>query len=146
MKRHWVGGLAGLLLAVILVGCGTQGATGQVESLSPEDMKDKIQNSEEAYILVTDSSEEEEREKYINLVEDNIEEIDVQEINAQNPKILDGEIKLSEIGLEGSELFQSLSYYEDGKLQERISLREQKYETLKDRKQAIHQFINETSS
>ena len=138
--------MAGFVIVLILVGCGSQGATGQVESLSPDDMKETIQDSDKVYVLVTDTSKEEKRDKYIKVVEDNIEEINVKEINAQNQKILDGDMELNEIGLEGSELFQSLSYYEDGQLQNRISLKTQKYKTLEDRDKAIQKFINETSS
>ncbi|MFP3359927.1 hypothetical protein R0K17_21660, partial [Planococcus sp. SIMBA_143] len=60
-------------------------------------------------------------------------------------EILENEMQLSEIGLEGAQLFQSLSYYKKGELQKRISLRTQKYESLDDRKKAISQFINESS-
>ncbi|MGR9047584.1 hypothetical protein ACQ4XT_02875 [Halobacillus faecis] len=146
MAKRWVGGLAGFVIVLILVGCGSQGATGQVESLSPGDMKETLQDSDNVYILVTDASEEEKRDEYIKVVEENIEEINVKEINAQNHKILDGDMDLNDIGLEGSELFQSLSYYQDGKLQDRISLKTQKYKTLEDRDKAIQKFINETSS
>ncbi|AKG05339.1 hypothetical protein AAV35_011495 [Salimicrobium jeotgali] len=146
MAKCWVGGLAGFVIVLILVGCGAQGATGQVESLSPGGMKETLQDSDNVYILVTDASEEEKRDEYIKVVEENIEEINVKEINAQNQKILDGDMDLNEIGLEGSELFQSLSYYEDGRLHDRISLKTQKYKTLEDRDKAIQKFINETSS
>ncbi|SFK48477.1 hypothetical protein SAMN04487936_11527 [Halobacillus dabanensis] len=146
MAKRWIGGLAGFVIVLILVGCGSQGATGQVESLSPGDMKEALQNSDKVYVLVTDASEEEKRDEYIKVVEENIEEINVKEINAQNQKILEGDMDLNEIGLEGSELFQSLSYYEDGQLQNRISLKTQKYQTLEGREQAIQKFINETSS
>ncbi|SFF88779.1 hypothetical protein SAMN05216353_11248 [Halobacillus alkaliphilus] len=146
MAKRWIGGLTGFVIVLILVGCGSQGATGQVESLSPEDMKETIQDSEKVYVLLTDASEEEKRDEYIEVVEENIEEINVKEMNAQNPKIVDGDMDLNEIGLEGSELFQSLSYYEDGQLQNRISLRTQKYKTLEDREQAIQNFINDTSA
>ena len=146
MAKRWVGGLAGFVVVLILVGCGSQGATGQVESLSPGEMKETLQDSDNVYILVTDASEEEKRDEYIKVVEENIEEINVKEINAQNQKILDGDMDLNEIGLEGSELFQSLSYYEGGQLQNRISLKTQKYQTLEGRDQAIQKFINETSS
>lgn len=133
------------MIAIILVSCGEQGATGQVESLPPDEMKETIANNDDVYVLVTDSSEEEERQEYIDLVEENIENDTVYEINAQNSEILENEMQLSEIGLEGAQLFQSLSYYKNGELQKRISLRTQKYETLDDRKKAISQFINESS-
>ena len=37
MAKRWIGGLTGFVIVLILVGCGSQGATGQVESLSPEE-------------------------------------------------------------------------------------------------------------
>jgi hypothetical protein len=145
MKRRWIGSFVFAMIAIILVSCGEQGATGQVESLSPDEMKETIANNDDVYVLVTDSSEEEERQEYIDLVEENIENDTVYEINAQNSEILENEMQLSEIGLEGAQLFQSLSYYKNGELQKRISLRTQKYESLDDRKKAISQFINESS-
>ncbi len=142
MKRRWIGGLAGLVLAFILVSCG---ATGQVESLSPEEMKEYIEENDTAYVLINSTEDEEEREANIQLVEENIESINVKEINSQSSKMIENDLKLKDLGLKNIQ-FGTLGFYKGGTLKEYVSLRSADHPSEKDKEKALQKFINETSS
>ncbi|MFG6116929.1 hypothetical protein ACGTN9_17385 [Halobacillus sp. MO56] len=145
MKRHWIGGLAGLILAIGLVGCGAQGATGQVESLSPEEMKTFIENNDSAYILINSTENEEERKASINLVEKNIKNIKVKEINAQSPEMLENNLELKDLGLKDIQ-FGTLGVYKNGTLTEYVSLRSVDHSSEDEKEKALQEFIEETAS
>ncbi|CDQ20325.1 MULTISPECIES: hypothetical protein [Bacillaceae] len=145
MKRHWIGGLAGLLLALILVGCGAEGATGQVESLSPDELKKYTEDNNQAFILLNNTEDEKERKDNINLVEEQIKSISVKEINAKSEEMLDNNLKPDDLGLKDIQ-FETLGYYEDGTLEKYVSLRDVDYSSEDEKQKAIEKFIDETTS
>ncbi|MFG6117200.1 hypothetical protein ACGTN9_18770 [Halobacillus sp. MO56] len=145
MKRHWIGGLAGLLMAIILVGCGAEGATGQVESLSPDELKKYIEDNNEAFVLLNNTEDEKERKDNINLVEQQIKSISVKEINAKSEEMLDNNLKPDDLGLKDIQ-FETLGYYEDGTLEKYVSLRGVDYSSEDEKQNAIEKFIDETTS
>ncbi|RDY69098.1 hypothetical protein DXT76_16715 [Halobacillus trueperi] len=145
MKRHWIGGLAGLLLAMILVGCGAEGATGQVESLSPDELKKYTEGNNQAFILLNNTEDEKERKDNINLVEEKIKSISVKEINAKSEEMLDNNLKPNDLGLKDIQ-FKTLGYYEDGTLEKYVSLRDVDYSSEDKKHKAIEKFIDETTS
>ncbi|UOR12011.1 hypothetical protein [Halobacillus amylolyticus] len=142
MKRRWIGGLAGLLLAFILGGCG---ATGQVESLSPEEMESYIKDKEKAYILLNNTEDKEERKANIELVEKTIESINVMEINAKSEDMLDNGLKPKDLGLKDIQ-FGTLGIYKDGTLEEYVSLRNADHPTEDEKEKALQQFIDNINS
>ncbi|WP_079529931.1 MULTISPECIES: LptM family lipoprotein [Halobacillus] len=142
MKRRWIGGLAGLILAFILAGCG---ATGQVESLSPEEMKDYIKQNDTAYVLINSTEDEEERRANIELVEQHIESINVKEINSQSSKMIESNLKLKDLGLKNIQ-FGTLGFYKEGTLKEYVSLRNADHPSEAEKEKALKKFIDETSS
>ncbi|MFC7061665.1 hypothetical protein [Halobacillus seohaensis] len=144
MKRHWIGGLAGLVMAFILVGCGTQGATGQVESLSPDEMKKYIGNNDSAYVLVNSTEDDAERKSNIKFVEENIESINVKEINSQSTKMLENDLKLKDLGLKDIQ-FETLGVYKHGTLTEYVSLRGVDHSSENEKEKALQEFIDETA-
>ncbi|MGI8314912.1 hypothetical protein [Halobacillus mangrovi] len=145
MKRHWIGGLAGLLLAMILVGCGAEGATGQVESLSPDELKKYTEDNKQTFILLNNTEDEKERKDNINLVEEKIKSINVKEINAKSEEMLDNNLKPDDLGLKDIQ-FETLGYYEDGTLKEYVSLRDVDYSSEDEKQKAIEKFIDKTTS
>ncbi|MYL56613.1 hypothetical protein GLW20_03735 [Virgibacillus halodenitrificans] len=144
MKRHWIGGLAGLLLALILVGCGAEGATGQVESLPPDELKKYTEDNNQAFILLNNTEDEKERKDNINLVEEKIKSISVKEINAKSEEMLDNNLKPDDLGLKNIQ-FETLGYYEDGALEKYVSLRDVDYSSEDEKQKAIEKFIDETT-
>ncbi|MFC7061112.1 hypothetical protein [Halobacillus seohaensis] len=145
MKRRWIGGLAGLILIFILAGCGTQGVTGQVESLSPDEIKKHIEDKKTAYILLNNTEDEEERKDNIELVEEKTDSMNIKEINAKSKEMIDNNLKPEELGLKDIQ-FQTLGMYKDGTLKEYVSLRSVDYPSDDEKEKAIQEFINETAS
>jgi len=145
MAKRWIGGLAGFVIVLILVGCGSQGATGQVESLSPEEMEKYIQNNETAYILINSTEDEEERKANNQLVEESIETIKVKEINAQSTKMLENDLELNDLGLKNIQ-FGTLGVYENGSLTKYVSLRSVDHPSEDEKEKALQEFIENNAS
>ncbi|MCP3032602.1 hypothetical protein LF817_14850 [Halobacillus sp. A1] len=145
MKRHWIGGLAGLVIAFILVGCGAQGATGQVESLSPDEMRSHIEENDTAFILLNNTEDKEDRTENIELVEEKISSIDVKEINAKSSAMLDNNLKPDDLGLKDIQ-FGTLGIYEDGKLKDYVSLRSVDFPSEDSKEKTLQEFIDNNAS
>ena len=145
MAKRWIGGLTGFVIVLILVGCGSQGATGQVESLSPEEMEKYIQNNETAYILINSTEDEEERKANNQLVEESIETIKVKEINAQSTKMLENDLELNDLGLKNIQ-FGTLGVYENGSLTKYVSLRSVDHPSEDEKEKALQEFIENNAS
>ena len=145
MAKRWIGGLTGFVIVLILVGCGSQGATGQVESLSPEEMEKYIENNETAYILINSTEDEEERKANNQLVEESIETIKVKEINAQSTKMLENDLELNDLGLKNIQ-FGTLGVYENGSLTKYVSLRSVDHPSEDEKEKALQEFIENNAS
>ncbi|ASF38180.1 hypothetical protein CEH05_03265 [Halobacillus halophilus] len=145
MAKRWIGGLTGFVIVLILVGCGSQGATGQVESLSPEEMEKYIENNETAYILINSTEDEEERKANNQLVEESIETIKVKEINAQSTKMLENDLELNDLGLKNIQ-FGTLGIYENGSLTKYVSLRSVDHPSEDEKEKALQEFIENNAS
>ncbi|MCP3028787.1 hypothetical protein [Halobacillus sp. A5] len=145
MKKYWISGFSGLILAIILVGCGAQGATGQVESLSPEEMRSHIEENDTAFILLNNTEDKEDRAEKIELVEEKINSISVKEINAKSSAMLDNNLKPDDLGLKGIQ-FETLGFYEDGKLEDYVSLRSVDFPSEDSKEKALQEFIDDNAS
>ncbi|UOQ95091.1 hypothetical protein MUO14_09245 [Halobacillus shinanisalinarum] len=142
MKKRWIGGLAGLVLAFILAGCG---ATGQVESLSPEEMKEYMEQNDSAYILINSTEDQKERKENINLVKESIESINVKEINFLSEEMLNQDLNKEDVGLSNIVL-EALIYYKNGEINDYVSLSNSDYSSNEDKRENVQKFIDETSS
>lgn len=145
MKKRWIGCLVTFIFAFIITGCGSQGTTGQVESLSPEEMKEYIQNNDTAYVLINSTEDEEERKANIKFVGENIDDINVKEINSQSPEMLDNNLELKDLGLKNIQ-FETLGLYENGILKQYVSLRSVDFPSEDEKEKAIQKFIEITAS
>ncbi|SEI12919.1 hypothetical protein SAMN05192559_11616 [Halobacillus karajensis] len=140
MAKRWIGGLTGFVIVLILVGCGSQGATGQVESLSPEELSEYIEGNDEAFILLNNTEDKTERTDNISLVEKEIDEISVKEINAKSDEMLDKDLKPRDLGLKDIQ-FETLGFYENGILKKYVSLRDVDYSSTGEKVDALEKFI-----
>ncbi|MBB6449840.1 putative flavoprotein YhiN [Geomicrobium halophilum] len=111
---------------MLLTGCGESAG---VESLEPQEMEEYLEENEEAFVLTTQTEDEEEHQEAVNIVDENIDNISVKEINAQSEQMLDNDLLLEDVGIDGPSVFNSLSYYENGDLEERISVSEVDYDS-----------------
>ncbi|WP_173915942.1 hypothetical protein [Halobacillus sp. Marseille-Q1614] len=145
MKKYWISSFSGLILAIILVGCGAQGATGEVESLSPDEMRSHIEENDTAFILLNNTEDKEDRTEKIELVEDKINSISVKEINAKSPEMLDNNLKPEDLGLKSIQ-FETLGFYEDGKLKDYVSLRSVDFPSEDSKEKALQEFIDNNAS
>ena len=145
MAKRWIGGLTGFVIVLILVGCGSQGATGQVESLSPEELSEYIEGNDEAFILLNNTEDKTERTDNISLVEKEIDKISVKEINAKSDEMLDKDLKPKDLGLKDIQ-FETLGFYENGILKKYVSLRDVDYSSSDEKEDALEKFIKNNQS
>lgn len=142
MERKWLIGTVGLLMAFFLAACGSD---GQVESLSPEEMKKYVEENDTAYILLNNTEDKEEKSNNIELVEENIESISVKEINTKSSEMLDNNFRPKDLGLKNIQ-FGTLGIYEDGVLKDYVSLRNADHSSKAKKEKALQQFIDENST
>ncbi|QQK77840.1 hypothetical protein HUG15_21175 [Salicibibacter cibarius] len=123
--------------SLLIAGCSESAG---VESLSPDDMEAYLQDNEEAFILTTNTEDEEERQEIIEMVDENVENMPVKEINSRDERVTDNEQGLEDIGIAGPSVHESLSYYKNGELEERTSVSEVDYEDEEEKAAEIQNF------
>ncbi|QDI92015.1 hypothetical protein HUG15_02300 [Salicibibacter cibarius] len=134
-KSFLFGGV--ISFSLLLTGCGESAG---VESLSPQEMEEYLKENEEAFVLTTNTEDEEEYQDAVNIVGENIDNIPVKEINAKSDQMLDNDLLLEDIGIDGPSVLDSLSYFENGNLEERISVREANYDSEEELSLEIQNF------